>query len=143
MAIGLFIAELFTQGIGILAAGGLTAFVLGSLMLYTPLTPVSPAVPHVQVNLWLVGGLALFTAAFFLFVIRALLRAHQAPVATGTQALIGRAGLAATDLAPEGAVRVDSETWRAVTEKDTIRAGEWVEVVGVEGVTLHVRKRAS
>src|SRR3990172_6166947 len=47
LAIGLFIAELNSEGIGILAVGGLIAFVLGSLLLYTPLTPPSPAAPEV------------------------------------------------------------------------------------------------
>jgi membrane-bound serine protease (ClpP class) len=77
-------------------------------------------------------------AAFFVFVVRALVRAHRRPVATGIEALVGREGTAVSDLAPEGTVRVDSENWHAVAEGGGIAAGEPIRIIGVEGVTLRV-----
>lgn len=71
LAVGLFVAELYTEGIGILAAGGLIAFILGSLMLYTPLTPTSPAMPEVKVSLWVTAIMAGGIASFFTLVLRA------------------------------------------------------------------------
>lgn len=138
LALGLFIAELNTEGIGILAVGGLLAFVLGSLMLYTPLTPTSPAMPEIRVSPWLIGSMAALVGAFFILVLRALLEARRAPVITGPQVLVGHTGTAVSDLAPEGSVRVDSEIWSAVAEVGTVRAGQRVLVTGVEGVTLRV-----
>ncbi|MBI3978601.1 MAG: nodulation protein NfeD [Chloroflexi bacterium] len=140
LAVGLFVAELYTEGVGILAVAGLIAFVLGSLMLYTPLVPTSPAMPDVRVSPWLVAMMAATFAGFFLLVFRALLTARQAPVVAGAEALSGRIGVAVTDLAPAGRVRVDSEDWSAVAEGGPIRAGEKVQVVGVSGVTLRVKK---
>lgn len=141
LAVGLFVAELNTEGTGILAVGGLVAFVLGSLMLYRPFTPTSPAMPEVRVSPWLVGSMAVGIGGFFLLVVRAVLRARRAPVTTGAQALTGRSGVAVSDLEPAGTVRVDTETWSAVAEGGPIQRGEVVEVVGVEGVTLRVRRQ--
>lgn len=141
LAVGLFVAELYTEGIGVLAVGGLIAFVLGSLMLYTPLAPTAPTMPQVRVSPWLVATISVGIAGFFLLVLGALLRARRAPVITGTQAMIGRAGMARSDLTPAGVVRVDSEDWSAIALDGSIRAGEEVLVVGVEGVTLRVKRR--
>jgi membrane-bound ClpP family serine protease len=55
--------------------------------------------------------------------------------------LIGRTGIAKTDLAPSGTVDVDSETWSAVAE-EPIRRGEPIRVVKVEGVRLWVTRSA-
>ncbi len=141
LAIALFVAELFTEGLGILGVGGIVAFVLGSLMLYTPLTPKSPAMPDVQVSPWVIAAMTAVFAGFFFLVLRALFRARHAPLAAGIEALVGRIGVAVSDLTPAGTVQLDSEKWSAVAEDAIIRAGEKVTVVGVEGVTLRVVRR--
>ncbi|MBI4321225.1 MAG: nodulation protein NfeD [Chloroflexi bacterium] len=139
LAIGLFIAELYTEGIGILAVGGIIAFILGSLMLYTPLTPTSPTMPEVSVSPLLIAIMTAGIAAFFVLVLRAVLQSRRTPVVTGIQGLIGHTGVAISDLMPAGIVRVDGEQWSALAETEPIRAGEEVQVTGVAGVTLKVR----
>lgn len=139
LAIGLFIGELYTEGIGVLAGAGLVAFVLGSLMLYSPISPASPAMPDARVSPWLVGGMATAIGAFFIFVLRSVLRMRRSPAVSGAQALVGRTGVAVSDVAPLGQVQIDTEVWSAVAESGTIRAGEEAEVVGVEGVRVRVR----
>jgi membrane-bound serine protease (ClpP class) len=141
LAVGLLVAELLTQGVGVLGVGGLTAFVLGSLMLYSPFSPASPAMPAVGVSPWLIGTMTGLLVGFFALVLRALVRAHRGPVATGIEALSGRLGIATSDLVPEGRVRVATETWRAVADPPGVRAGEEIEVMGVSGITLQVRRR--
>ena len=140
LAIGLFIADLSTEGIGVLAALGLVAFVLGSLLLYTPVAPTSPAMPEVRVSPWLVAAMALIFGGFFVVALRALLRARRAPVTTGIEALVGQIGTATSSLTPAGVVRLDGENWSAVSVEGNVRAGESVEVVGVAGVSLRVRR---
>ena len=139
---GLFVAELFTAGIGLLAVGGLVAFVLGSLMLYSPFATRSPVMPDLQVNRWLIAGVAAGMAALVLVIGRALLRARREPVAMGAPALVGRVGVAESRLAPLGTVRVDSEVWSAtqIDGEVAIAPGEPVEIVGLEGVILRVRR---
>ncbi|MFW6201255.1 MAG: NfeD family protein, partial [Gemmatimonadota bacterium] len=57
--------------------------------------------------------------------------------------LVGRVGVAESRIAPRGSVRIDSETWSAAIEgdADAIAPGEPVEVVGLEGVVLRVRRQ--
>ncbi|MGQ0560612.1 MAG: NfeD family protein, partial [Gemmatimonadota bacterium] len=131
------------EGIGVLSIGALVAFVLGSLMLYSPFSPPSPALPEVHVSLWLIVAVAAMMAALLLFVGRALLRVRRAPVASGADALIGQVGVAESRLAPAGTVRIGTEVWSAELEPgaDAIAPGAAVEVVGLEGVMLRVRKQ--
>lgn len=138
LAVGLFVAELLTSGVGVLAAAGTVAFVVGALMLYRPLGPVSPMLPQLAVSPWVVGVASVVLAAVFLGIGRALLRSRHLAVQTGPEALVGRGGVATSELDPAGTVRVDTETWRALAEDVPIRAGERVRVVGVSGVTLRV-----
>src|SRR5690606_32277755 len=70
----LFAAELQTPGLGVLGAMGVAAFILGSLMLYRPVSAVSPALPEVQVSPWLIGVMTGLVAGFFAFVVRAILK---------------------------------------------------------------------
>jgi membrane-bound serine protease (ClpP class) len=137
---GLTIAELHVEGFGVLGVGAVIAFVLGSLMLYEPFGMPSPSLPAVRVNPWLIAGMTAAMSAFFMFVVRSLVRAQRASVAAGPQALIGRVGRAVSNLDPTGQVRLDGEVWSAVAEDEPVRQGEDVEVAGVEGVTLRVRR---
>lgn len=139
VGIGLLIAEAHTAGVGALGVGGIASFIAGSLLLFAPLNPHGWAL-GVGVSLWLVALGALGVSGYFLFVLRAVLRARHMPVASGSEALLGQEGVALSDLAPRGTVRVAREDWTAVTELEPIGAGETVEVVAVEGVTLHVRR---
>jgi membrane-bound serine protease (ClpP class) len=140
LAAGLTIAELYAEGFGVLGVGALVAFVLGSLLLYEPFGVPSPSLPIVRVSPWLIAATSAAMAAFLVLVVRALVRAQRAPVAVGPQALVGRAGVALSKLAPSGQVRVDGEVWSAVVEDEAVSAGEAVEVAAVEGVTLRVRR---
>jgi membrane-bound serine protease (ClpP class) len=134
--------DLASEGVGFMAAGGVLAFIAGSLLLYSPRDPASPAMPDLRVSGWLVAVMAGLVGAFFLVVARAVLRAQRVPVSAGAETLIGRTGVAKTDLAPTGTVDVDAETWSAVAE-EPIRRGEPIRVVRVEGVRLRVARFAS
>ena len=140
LAAGLTIGELYAEGFGVLGVGALIAFVLGSLLLYEPFGVPSPSLPAVRVSPWLIAATAAGMSAFLVLVVRALVRVQRTPVAAGPQTLVGRAGVALSNLEPTGQVRVDGEVWSAVVEDETVRAGENVEVAGVEGVTLRVRR---
>jgi membrane-bound serine protease (ClpP class) len=137
LAVGLFLAEAHTPGVGLLGLGGVVLFVTGSLLLFTPF---SGAAVTLSVSPWLVAGSTLGVTAFFLLLIRASLRTRRLPLTTGPEALLGKEGVVTSDLAPLGAVRVDGEDWSAIAEVGPISSGEIVEVIGVEGVTLRVHR---
>ena len=59
---------------------------------------------------------------------------------TGAEALVGAAGVAASDCRPEGTVRVVGELWGAVCP-DGVSAGDPIVVESVSGLTLRVRPK--
>lgn len=143
LGLGLVVADLLVGGLGLLAVGGMIAFLLGSLMLYRPFEGPSPSMPDVSLSPWVVVGTALVVLAFFALVGRALLRVRHRAVQTGREALVGRQGVSISRLAPSGTVRVDSEEWSAITEGEPVEPGEPVRVIDVEGVMLRVRREGA
>jgi membrane-bound serine protease (ClpP class) len=124
----------------VLTGGGILAFVLGAFFLFRPFTPPQPTAPEVSVSPFVIGGLALMTAAFFTFALGAAVRSRRAPVVTGTTPFLGAYGVATTELVPGGTVRVRSEDWTATADKAPIHKGEQVKVLAVEGLRLRVTK---
>jgi membrane-bound serine protease (ClpP class) len=124
-----------------LTIGGLAAFVLGGLLLFAPLTVPSPILPAVSVSPVVVLAIGGIMAAFFVFALGAAVRGRRYPVVSGREALVGAAGVAVTDLAPQGQVRVKGEVWTATTPEPPIRQGEAVQVVAVEGLQLTVVRK--
>lgn len=124
----------------VLTIGGILAFVLGAFFLFRPFTPPSPTAPEVSVSPFVIGGLALMTAAFFTLALGAAVRSRKAPVVTGIAPFLGAYGVATTDLVPGGTVRVKSEDWTATAEKAPIHKGDRIKVVAVEGLRLRVEK---
>jgi membrane-bound serine protease (ClpP class) len=137
LAFGLFIGEVLTSTFGIFTAGGVTALVLGSLILF----PESGAL--FQVNPWLIAGMAIVITAIFAFVITRIVRAHRRQAYTGREELTGKRAIAKSDLEPEGIVLFKGERWTAVAEKGKIKAGEEVTITRVEGLKLYVTRKKS
>jgi membrane-bound serine protease (ClpP class) len=133
-----FVVGLLTDTEVVVSIVGLIPFVLGSLLLFVPFTPPSPATPVVRVSPWLIAVMAISFVGFNLLVLRAILSVIGQPPQAGAERLIGQRGVALSDLAPDGQVRVDLEDWSAVAERGEIRAGEAVRVIGISGVHLRV-----
>jgi membrane-bound serine protease (ClpP class) len=144
LGVGLLLLEAQQPGIGVFGLTGLIAFVLGSLMLYTPFSPVSPSLPSVSVSPWIIGGVSVVLVIFILFIMRAVLTSKRLPIATGKAVLVGKSAIAITDLSPKGIIKLDHENWSAVIapkSKDSfIQSGEKVEIVDLDGVILKVKR---
>ncbi len=138
LGVTLLVVGLLTDTEVVLGIAGLAAFVLGSVLLFSPFRVPSPAAPAVRISPWLIGGMAAVIAGFALIVLAAVVRASRLPPQSGAQRLVGSEGIALSDVDPDGQVRVDRETWSAVTVAGQIRTGERVKVVGVSGVRLQV-----
>lgn len=137
LAIGLFAAEVFTQAFGILTAGGIASLVIGSLILF------SHSSPEMEVNRFLIAGVATLIAAFVIFMVGAVVRGQRRRVATGTEGLIGKVAVAKTSLDPKGTVLVDGELWKAAVDSGKVAPGEEVTITKVEGLKLFVTQRKS
>jgi len=140
LAVILFILDIKVAGF-MLSVGGAIAFVLGSLMLFSPFAPPSPTMPRLTVSWPLIVLMTASITSFFLFALSAGIRAQRARVTSGIESMIGATGTAASDLDPWGTVQVGSELWSAIAEEGPIRKGEEVRVVGTEGVRLNVTKK--
>ena len=132
---GLFVAEIFITSYGLLFAGGVACFLMGGSMLFD-----MPEASDLTVSFWKVLMPAVIgMSAFVGIVLLAVTRSMRRPEITGTGELIGLVGRARTGLAPDGMVFVRGEIWKAHAD-EAIGAGERVEIVGVDGLELRVRK---
>ena len=127
---GMMAAEFFFPTYGSLGIGGLIAFVVGSLILFS-------GAPGAQVALPLIGGLATVGGLVILGIVYLATRAARRPVVTGTQAMLGSVVEAAEDFAARGRVRYGGELWNAYSAAP-LKSGQAARVVKVEGLTLWV-----
>ncbi len=134
LAFGLFIAEVFTPGFGILAGGGTISLVIGSLILFKggPLFQISP---------WLITTTAIIIAGFLAFAASQVMRAQRRQAATGREELIGKTAIVKVALEPEGMVFYKGELWAAVSETGGVESGEEVIITKVDGLKLYVNKK--
>ncbi|MGB2783783.1 MAG: NfeD family protein, partial [Atribacterota bacterium] len=130
----LFVIEVYTPTFGLLTAGGVTSLILGSFMLS------KSTAPFLRISLGLIISMSLATAAFFVFALSKGIKIQWKKPVTGREGLLGKIGLAKTDLAPEGTIFIHGERWQACAEDETIKEGEEVEVLEVKGLNLIVKK---
>ena len=147
LSVALFIVDIKAPTHGILTAGGVVAFVLGSFLLFppwrgpTPGPAGQPALPSISVSPIAIAVMTVLVAGFFVFVLGKGLRAQARRVTFGIEAIVGTDGMAITNIAPEGLVRMAGEQWSARCEEGGIPSGDRVEVVGRDGLCLLVRRR--
>lgn len=137
VAIALFIIDVFAPTHGILTAGGIVAFFLGSFMMF------DRTEPFLRLSLaWIIPA-TVVTALFFIFVVGAGLRAQRAPAKTGGETMLGCVVTASARIdASGGKVFIEGEYWNAVSDTP-VEPGKPVEVVSVEGLTLKVKPKVT
>jgi membrane-bound serine protease (ClpP class) len=140
LSVIMFVVALLTDTEVIVTIAGLVPFVIGSLMLFTPLRPSSVSLPDLRVSLWLVILAATGVAGFSLIVLRAILRSMKQPPQMGADRLIGKVAVALTDIDPMGQVQIEHQVWSAVCGHGSIKKDEQVRVVGVSGVRLVIEQ---
>ena len=133
LAIVMFILDVKMATHGALTIGGIISMVIGSLMLF------ETGGPMLALSLSVVIPAALITALFFFFTVSLAVRARRRKPVTGVEGLKGAIGVASTAVNSQGMVRVHGEIWSAWSE-EPVGQGDKIEVVGVEGLRLKVRK---
>lgn len=125
---------LVLPGSGVLAATGLGALIVGSLLLSLAAGPAG------RVAFWALLVVVLTSAALFALLTRSVLLVRRRPIQVGRERMLGAEGHALTELNPTGRVRVYGETWHAAVAPGfpPIQQGEHVFVVGIEGLTVSV-----
>ena len=135
LAVVLFITDIFAPTHGVLTAGGMVSFFLGAMMLF------NGAGPGYNLSLsWIIPA-TVVTAAFFVFVVGAGLRAQFKPVRAGKETMLGRTVNALSPIDTRGGrVFIEGETWNAVSDTP-VEVGQPVEIIGIEGLTLKVKPK--
>jgi membrane-bound serine protease (ClpP class) len=131
----MLILEVNVTSFGALTIGGMTAMILGSMILFD-----APG-DWAKLSLAVVVPTVLVTAAFFILCIWLVVRSQRRRVVTGLQALIGESGRALDALGPDapGKVVFHGEVWNAVSD-ESIEKDAAVEVLAVEGRVARVRR---
>jgi membrane-bound serine protease (ClpP class) len=125
------IAEAFVPSFGALGLGGVVAFVVGSVILLDE--------EGYAISLPLIGGTALVSALFLLWVMGMFVRIRGRPVVTGAEQMLGSEGEAMEAfVAGKGRVWVHSEAWNARSGSE-IAAGQPIRVTAVKGLSLEVQ----
>ena len=132
LGIGFMAAEGFFPAYGSLGIGGLIAFVVGSIMLIE-----DKNLPGFEIPYALIGGVAVASAGFLVFVLGMLMRTRRRPVVSGREHMIGASGEALEDFDNEGWARVHGESWR-VRAPGPVRRGDRLRVTAMQGLVLTV-----
>ncbi len=131
LGISFMVAEAFLPTFGALGIGGVTAFVVGSIILMdTDVEGYTIAWP-------LIAVVAAVSAAFFIGMMFMALKARRRRVVSGKEEMLGAIGEALENFKGAGRVRVHSEEWQARSETP-LKRGQQVKVVGIEGLILAV-----
>ncbi|MBL4638484.1 MAG: nodulation protein NfeD [Proteobacteria bacterium] len=131
LGIALMTAEAFQPSFGILGLGGLVAFVAGSVIL------IDTDIPGYGINLGIIAGFAVTTAAFFILALGLVAKARRKPVVSGQEQMIGAACVVMEDFDQQGRVFVHSEVWKARTETP-MKKGDKAKVKTMRGLVLDV-----
>jgi len=131
LGIILMLAESFVPSFGILGFGGIVAFVIGSIIL------IDTDIPGFGIDLGLVAGFALSSAAFFILAIGLLLKSKHSPVVSGKEEMLGCIGIVMNDFSGTGMIRIHSESWQASCNQ-LLHKNEKVKVIAIDGLLLQV-----
>ena len=135
LAITLFIIDIFAPTHGVLTAGGIIGFLLGSFMLF------DSGQPGFGLSWKIILPASVVTAGFFIFVFGAGLRSQFLPIKAGAETMIGQTVTALTRIdANTGRVFIEGENWNALSDT-AIEPGQPVEIVGIRGLTLKVKPK--
>ena len=144
LAVVLAVVETQVSGFGILGVGAIVSLILGGLLLFNQFGDVSPTVPEVSVSRWLLAGSAGVLGAGVGYVAWEVYRSRRRSREPERPSLIGQVGRVTGEMAPRGVVQVGNESWTADSQDgNLINVGEWVTVVGVNGLILTVARPAN
>jgi membrane-bound serine protease (ClpP class) len=129
LAAGLFVAELFVPGIGVFAAGGTVALVLSGLFLFRGPIGVDPIVLLPTAVVAGGGAVALGRVAW---------RSRRLAGTTGADAIVGSRGTVRSVEGDEALVFLQGAWWTARPAGGTLRSGQRVRVVEMDGLRLVV-----
>jgi membrane-bound serine protease (ClpP class) len=140
LAAALTLIEIKTH-IGVFALGGIGMIIVGSFLAFPLPGWELLSIKAVQSAQETLISIALVMSGIFGAVVYKVAQARHMKVKVGPNLLLGKTGIAISELAPRGEVRVDGQTWRAETLEGIVKQGEALEVVGRDGLILRVKPK--
>ncbi|MFP6655081.1 MAG: NfeD family protein [Myxococcota bacterium] len=138
IGVGLLIAELFITSFGVLFAAGVTCFLVGGTLVFD-----RPELSDLTVSFWeVLVPIASAMTVLGLLIVYSLGRAFRSGQTAGVDEMVGLIGRCETAIDPKGKVFVRGEYWNSVAD-ERIASGETVEVLGIQGLTLSVRRAST
>jgi len=131
LALIFFIMEMNIASYGLLSIAGITALLLGSIMLF------ENSGTGMRLSWQVLISTLVLISGFFVVVSGLVFKSHLSKPRTGARGLIGEIGVVRELLMPEGKVFVHGELWKA-TSKDPIQTGTRVRVVKIVNLVLEV-----
>jgi len=78
----------------------------------------------------------------FVFVVqRAIVPSLRRKKVTGAEGMVGLTGEVTQSLGPKGVIKINGEYWKAKSVEGEIGVGEDVEVLGIKGLDLEVKRK--
>jgi len=129
LSVILFIAEIKIVSHGLLTIGGVISFFLGGLML------IDTVDPELQISRSVLVTVSLAILVIVGLVLYLVVKAARPRPTTGSEGMVGKTA----DVKSEDMVYVDGALWKVVCD-DELKKGDRVEIVGVDKLTLKVKK---
>ena len=95
----------------------------------------------IQIPLPIVILIAILAGALIFMIHKVVILDFRRRPVTGREGMIGTKGRVVKTLSPIGTIIVGSEYWRAKSVNGSIGVGESVEIVGLDGLTLKVKRK--
>jgi membrane-bound serine protease (ClpP class) len=113
--------------------------IVGTLLLVVGGLTFTDARPQFAPSWWIVLVVVAGVALFYAAALTTIVRSRFSTRTIGRDQLIGRTGVAADDLEPDGVVVVDGARWRARSHREAgIGSGDGITVEGIDGLVLLV-----
>lgn len=134
LGLAFIVGEAFMPSFGILGIGGIIAFIAGSIILMDG--------SHSEISLPVIGGTAAVAAGFILWTVTRFLGLRRRQPVAGMERVTEQTAEALDDFAASageyhGHVRLSGERWNAVCCAP-VNAGQVLQVVGIDGLTVRV-----
>jgi membrane-bound ClpP family serine protease len=97
----------------------------------------------VELSIPVIVILVLALGAFVFVIHRAVIPAIRRRKTSGAEGMIGATGTVTQPLNPKGVVKINDEYWKATCIDGDADTGEDVEVQGINGLNLEVRKKGN
>lgn len=131
LGVALIIAEAFDPSFGVLGLGGITSFVIGSIILMDTEQPAYGIDLSVIITFTLMSVLVLVTVLWL------ALKSTRSQIVSGLEALVGSEAVVINDFDHKGSVIMHGEHWQAVTNKP-LKKQQTVKVTGLKNLILSV-----